>query len=279
MTRWLRLALVSFALAGAVVPSDAWAEPVIDLRLGTARFPNGASIIVPATLSDPINVWLDDALAIVEVSTIRVLLNGTPMSAFMSVNRLPRGVRVIVRMGLSFGADFTLRKDAENVLTFSASDETKVTYNATFYLRPDEAATVPRLATLQRAARGDVTTAPRVALKPVVKLTTEVPGQTTAAVLEIGVEAGDGDGLRRVVIEVNGREEDGVLLQNERPVRQRRGWISAGGEPGSIGGDSRKVTLLVPVPLRRNAINVIVVKAENVHGLIERIDRTVQTSK
>lgn len=279
MTRSTPTTLLSIAIFTMALSVAVSAEPVVELRLGTARFPAGSSLVVPAGATDPLTLWLDDVPSAIQVGTVRVLLNGMPMNAFMSVNRLLRGIRVVVRMDLSFGAEFTLRRNTENVLSFSAIDEVRVTYNATFYLRPDDGTTAPKLATFQRAAPGAVATAPKVAVKPVVTVTTDVPAMTTAAVLEIGIEATDEEGLLRVVVEVNGREEDAVLLQNGRPVRQRRGWTSPGSEPGTVDGDSRQVRMLVPVPLRKNAINVVVAKAEDVTGLISRVDRTVQTPR
>src|SRR4051812_27405894 len=116
--------------------SVAAAEPVASLRIGAQRFENGASVFVPGSLTEPLNIWLEDTLKPVTVSSVRVQLNGTPMGPFVTVNRLPRGVRVILKLGLSLGADFSLRAGTENVVLFSAADESGATYTATFYLTP-----------------------------------------------------------------------------------------------------------------------------------------------
>lgn len=253
------------------------AEPRIELKIGSVRFPAGSVVQVPAGFAEPVE---EDALGNIEVGTVRVHLNGTPMSAFVGVNRLPRGVRTIVRLGLSLGAEFSLRPAVENVLTFAAADESKVGYHATFYVVPDESVTAPQVAPTQKVrVEQEIVRPPAPVSKPVIVITSDIPSRTDSPNITVAAEITDMEGLRRIAIEVNGRDEDEVLLQNERPVRRRRGWTARGGEPGSVVGDGRRIVLEIPVSLRRNAINVIAVKAENQNGLIERVDHTVETSR
>jgi len=71
----------------------------------------------------------------------------------------------------------------------------------------------------------------------------------------------DAEGLKRVVIEVNGKDEEEIVLENESPVRKRRGFMSSGKLAGEVTGDARLLRLSVPVKLGK-AINVIAVRAE-----------------
>lgn len=269
----------SIAVIVVLSAATAGAEPVIDLRIGPTRFAAGASVLVPTALTEPLNIWLEDTLAVVEVSSVRVQLNGNAMTAFTNVNRLPRGVRAIVKLGLSLGADFTLRPGVENVLTFAALDETKTAYNATFYVTPDSQSAVPRLAPLQRVGRREVTAPPPTVGKPAIQLETEVPASSGGQSLDIAAVVTDAEGLRRIAVEVNGNISDEVLLQNGYPVRRRNGRTTTGGAPGVVQGDGTKVVLRVPVRLKRDAVNVVTIKAENISGIVERLDRTVKTDR
>ena len=261
--------------------STAAAEPSMTLRLPAfqnAVFPNGSSIVLPSSGHGDVEVWLQDALAEIQVSTVRIRLNEVPMATFTTINRLPRGVRAIVKMGLSINADFSFRPGRENLLTFSATDASSVTYQAQFYVSLSPEAEVPRLAAQApvRTPQREVVAPPQV-FPPTIAFTVNWAEKTPDRILTLDAEVSDREGLRRVVLEVNGRVVEEVVLENELPVRKQRGFIARSRLPGSVTGDGRRVTVSIPVSLDRR-LNTVALRAENVSGLIGYADRTVEVT-
>jgi hypothetical protein len=273
---WLAMGLVTqFGLT-----SPAAAEPTLTLRLPalqSASFPNGSSVVLPETGHGDVEIWVQDALAEIQVSTVRVKLNDTPMAAFLTVNRLPRGVRVIIKLGASINPDFTLRPGRENLISFSSADASNVTYQAQFYVTLNPTATTARLAD-RAPARPPVreVMAPAQIFPPTVTLK-EWPTKTGERVLTLDAEVGDREGLRRVVIELNSKAIEEVVLENELPIRKQRGFIAKGRLPGSVTGDGRKLVISIPVKLDK-PLNTVGVRAENVSGLTGYADRTVEAT-
>jgi hypothetical protein len=254
------------------------AEPTLTLKVPafqSASFPNGSSIVLPETNHGDVEVWVQDALAEIQVSTIRVRLNDTAMAAFLTVNRLPRGVRVIVKLGASVNPDFTLRPGRENLISFAATDASNVAYQGQFYVTLNAAVTIARLADRApvRPAVQEVTAPPQI-FPPKVALK-ELPSKTSERVLTLEAEVTDVEGLRRIVIELNGKAVEEVVLENEVPVRKQRGFIAKRKLPGSVTGDGRKVIIAIPVTLNQ-PLNTVGVRGENTSGLSAYADRTVE---
>jgi len=277
-SRWL-LALV--VVIGHSVVAPAAAEPTMTLKLpvfGTTAFPNGSSIVLPESGYGNVEIWLQDALAEIQVSTIRVRLNEVPMATFITTNRLPRGVRVIVRLGASVNADFSFRPGRDNVLSFAAADTSNVEYQAQFYVALNGAATAPRLADRApvRPAAREVA-APAQVFPPTVRITSQWAAKTSDRVITLEVEVGDREGLRRVVVELNSKAIEEVILENELPVRKQRGFIAKGKLPGTVTGDGRKLVIAIPVTLDK-PLNTVGIRAENLAGLTGYADRTVEST-
>lgn len=275
MRRWLPAGLILVCLAS----STAQAEPEISLKLPrfpSNSFPNGSSVVFPASPSGDIEVWLQDALAELQVSTVRVRLNETPMAAFLTINRMPRGLRVILKMGASINPDFSLRSDRTNTITFSAQDASNVGYEAQFFVTLDPAITQPKLADrapMRPPIRQVI--APAQISPPRVRLTANWPARSADRVLTLEAEIADPEGLRRIVVEVNSKAVDEVILENELPVRKRSGFIAKGQLPGSVTGDGRKIFIAIPVTFDKR-LNTVAVKAESRSGLTDYATHTIE---
>jgi hypothetical protein len=234
-------------------------------------------VVLPESGHGNVEIWVEDALAEIQVSTVSVRLNDTPMAAFLTVNRLPRGIRVIVRMGASVNPDFAFQAGRDNRISFSAADSSRVTYRAQFYVTVNSTATTARLAD-RAPARPPVreVAAPGQVFPPTVTVA-EWPVKTGERVLTLEAEVGDREGLRRIVIELNSKAIEEVILENELPVRKQRGFIAKGKLPGSVTGDGRRVVISIPVKLDK-PLNTVGVRAENLSGLSGYADRTVEAT-
>jgi hypothetical protein len=270
---WLLSVLASFPVA---------AQPSIELRIpnhAEAAFPNFSSVAVPANGLGPLEIWLQGALGEIQVSSVRVTLNEHPFTPFVAINPLPAGVRVILKLGSSLRPEYRLRTEGENVLSFVASDETRVTYEGRFYVVVDAETNAPSLR--PTAHPSDVSrevALPDQAFPPDPVFTTDWPERTSQKTLLLAAEIADRQGLRRVVIEVNGKDVEEVVLENEMPVRKKGGFRSSGKLPGEVTGDSRLLAVSLPVELKEG-INVVALRAENVSGLRKRVDRTLERVK
>ena len=67
-------------------------------------------------------------------------------------------------------------------------------------------------------------------------------------------------------MELNWKEFERVQMRNGFPSRQRGEFRKAGSLPGSVNGDSRRLVLNIPVPLRERETEVGL-RATNSHGL------------
>ncbi|MDP2055018.1 MAG: hypothetical protein Q8L75_15385 [Acidobacteriota bacterium] len=270
----LPLAILLFAVTTAT------AEPRITLRVPAfpaAAFANFGNIVLPASGYDSLEIMLGDTLAPVQTSTVRVTLNNMPMTPFVAINPVPAGVRVIIKLGVSLSPDYAIRPEGESLLTFEARDTGGTVYRGQFYLAIDPAKTAPEAARSTRARSQEATTiAPPQFRAPVVVITSKEGGRTVDRVYWLEAEVSDAEGLRKAVIELNGRDIEEVVLQNERPVRYRDGRIARAAVAGEVGGNGQRVTIHLPLTLANNRINVIAIRAENMHGLTTRADRTVE---
>jgi hypothetical protein len=266
-------------LIGHGTAAPVLAEPVLTLRVPAfpaTQFPNGSSIVLPESGYGNVEVWLEDALAEIQVSTIRVRLNEVPMATFITTNRLPRGVRVIVRLGASVNPDFSFRSGRENVLSFAATDTSSVEYQAQYYITLAAETASPHLAA-RAPARPPVreVAAPPQAFPPTVRMTKEWPAKTADRVMLLEAEVSDREGLRRIVVELNGRAIEEVVLENELPVRKQRGFIAKSRLPGSVTGDGQKVAIAIPVTLDKR-LNTVGLRVENLAGLVGYEDHTIE---
>jgi hypothetical protein len=272
---------VGFALAAVAqvlaVPAAGAGEPRVELRFaafGSASFPNFTSVLVPAEYGR-LEIWVQDALGEIDVSTVRVRLNELPMTPFVAVNRLPRGVRLLLKEGLTLNPEHRLRPTGENVLSVFAQDATRTAYQGHFYLSIDPALAAPRAAGMRARAPVREVTAPEQKAPPTIAFTSEWPKRTDATTLALEAEATDAEGISRLVIEVNGKDTDEVVMQNNIPVRKHAGWMSRGKAPGEITGDSLKLIVKVPIRLEKG-LTVVAIRAENSMGLSTRLDRVVE---
>lgn len=274
-----RLLLVVAALA--VFAGAAVAEPRVTLKIPgfpDATFANYSAVVLPPHLTAPPEVWIEDALGEIQLSSVRIRLNDMPMAPFLKLNPLPHGVRIIVRIGASLSPEYTLRDSGENLLSVEALDETKVTYQGRFYLVVGPDATAPRAAPARDTARGTTVKAPEQVYPPEVRLTSEWPKATTERVMTLDAEITDREGLRRVVIEVDGRDVEEIVLENAQPVRKRDGFIPRTQLPGTVTGDARRLVISIPVRLTKDW-SVVAVRAENAGGLRTRADRVIEVRR
>lgn len=279
----MTMALWRSCVAVATLASaTAAAEPTITLKVPpfAPSFANFSSVILPASGFTTLEVVLQGALGEIQASTVRVTLNGMPMTPFVAVNMMPGGTRAIVKLGVSLNPDYTIRRDGESILTFAASDAGATSYRGQFYLTIDPGKTEPEAARTTRArAQESGVVAPPQHFPPAIAITSEWPARTMDRTLALQAEVTDAEGLRRIVIEINGRDVEEVQLQNERPVRYQGGRIARGATAGDVTGTGTAVRLNIPVRLAADRINVIAVRAENVAGLSARADRTVEVVK
>jgi hypothetical protein len=266
------LALATAASAGA---------PQIRLKLPAfpgSAFANFSSVALPAVDHGPLELWLEDGLDEVKTATLRVRLNDVPITPFVSINPLPRGVRAVLRLGTSVNPDYKLRPSTENILAFSVEDQAGMKYQGQFYVSLDASLTAPRAVELRARAPVKAVEAPVQNLPPVIELRSQWPAQTTESILSLEAQVTDAQGLRRVVLEVNGRDTDEIVLENELPVRKHDGFMVARKVAGEVKGDGRSVWFSIPVKLGKD-ITVVAVRAENVAGLRARADRTIERQK
>ncbi len=276
-------ALWRTCLAVATLASaTAAAEPTITLKVPpfAPSFANFSSVILPASGYTTLEVILQGSLGEIQASTVRVTLNNMPMTPFVGINMMPGGTRAIIKLGVSLNPDYTIRRDGESILTFAASDAGAISYRGQFYLTIDPNKTEPELARTTRArAQESGVVAPPQHLPPVIALKSEWPARTSDRTLALHAEVTDEEGLRRIVIEVNGRDVEEVQLQNERPVRYQGGRIARGATAGEVTGTGTAISLNIPIRLAADRINVVAVRAENIAGLSTRSDRTVEVLK
>lgn len=260
-------------------PCLAAAEPSITLKVPphAAVFANFASIVLPPGGYSSLEVVLQGALGDIQASSVRVTLNGMPMTPFVSVNMMPNGVRTIVKLGVSLSPDYSIRRDGESILTFAAADASGTTYRGQFYLSIDSAKSEPAAATSTRArAQESTVIAPPQHFPPGIQILSRWPSPTSERTLFLESEIKDPEGLRRIVIEVNGRDVEEVLLQNERPVRYQGGRVLRATAAGEVSGVGTAISLKIPIRLSPDRLNVVAIRAENMLGLSSRSDTTVQ---
>lgn len=277
-----RFVLRALAVVCVIGTSVQASEPRCILRVPpfpAAEFPNFSAVTLPKQGYQALEILLEQTLEDVQPSTIRVTLNEMPMTPFVAINRMPRGVRVIVKLGISLSPDYALRGEGENVLGFSAVDNSGVTYRGQFFLAIDPKADAPRLSASRARAGATGVEPPPENSPPRVTITSDWPAVTAQRTLILAAHISDEAGLRRIVLEVNGKDVEEVVFHNERPVRKKNGKIARGALPGEVTGNGRQLGIRVPVTLGSDRVNVVAVRAENVLGLSTRADKAVEVTK
>jgi hypothetical protein len=131
---------------GSPVSSNETAEPTVRLKMsefsGTV-FPSFSRVAIPESAQKRLEIWLENASADVQFSTVRITLNGTPMTPLVSTTALPHGSRTHVRFDAT-SSEYTL-KPGENSLSFSATDVSGNKYSARFYLTIQSQIAAPQL--------------------------------------------------------------------------------------------------------------------------------------
>ena len=244
----------------------ALSDPVVEFRVGpSGAFLPGSTIGVGPDAAGIVDLRLIGARAAVDLESIDISLNGTSIAGFARLSRMPRGVRVVVDRQNQNHPDLGLR--ARNLLAFACEDLLRNSYRAHFDLRVSPAETGARLlaspstdtprAPVERQSHAE---APKVSLR--------VPevgrGQRTA---RIYAEIRDLKGIREVILEVNWKEFERIVMQNGLPSRRRGKFRSSRALPGSARGDSEYLLLEIPIPMQRRETRVSI-RAENSAGAV-----------
>jgi hypothetical protein len=274
------LTRIAFAtMLGVVSAGVARAEPSVSLRIlpfAAPSFPNYSTVVLPPSGYSSLDVILQSALAEIQPSTVRVTLNGMPMTPFVAVNPIPNGVRTVIKLGVSLSPDYSIRRDGESILTFVAVDTAGTKYEGQFYLSVRADVTEPKLAATAPQRGGRTVLAPAQHRPPNIEVLSSWPTRSTERTHTLEAVVTDEEGLRRVILEVNGRDVEEIVLQNEIPVRQQRGRAVRGASPGSVSGSGRIVRLKIPVRLDSNRINTVALRAESLTGLSVRVDQALE---
>lgn len=177
----------------------------------------------------------------------------------------------------SHGMDSSPRPPRSNQLTFEALDQEGNSYHGQFFLMVDPQVAVPQLSPLARQVlREEVKSAP-VYDAPAIVVGPDVPDRIDGKVLDLKAEITDKYGLRRVVLEVNGKDIEEILFQNSRPARKRGGFRLSKQLPGEVSGDGLRLSIAIPVELKKS-VNAVSLRAENVMGMRAREGKTVLRS-
>jgi hypothetical protein len=221
-------------------------------------------------------VWLQNAASEIRLSSIRVHLNEQSVSTFVSTNPLPNGVRMILRLDQTLNPVLRIRPDMENMLVFEAMDQLENRYKARFFLSVDASIAAPKISAVSHAIEPpSVIQPPPEYETPAFHWDQDLPAETTSELVVLQVTVTDRQGLRRLVIEKNGKDVEEIILENGRPVRKAKGFRVSSKLPGTVDGDGKSLTISVPVELKKG-VNTIVVRAENLVGLRASTDRTIQ---
>ena len=256
-------AIVALALCLTVTAA---ANPSLELRLGSGpAFSSGVTIGVGPEAAPVFDLRLMDARADIDPESVAVTLNRTSIKGFASFNRMPCGARLIVDRRTQNHPDFAL--GAENRLTFGCDDALGNSYRGEFVLRVSKAESDSRLllppgpdtpgVLVDNSDRGG---APSVGLS----VSEGRRGPRTARVV---AEIRDMQGIRSVVLELNWKEFERIVMQNGFPSRRRGGFRSSRALTGSVQGDSKHLRLDIPIPLQGRE-TYVGIRAEDVKGAV-----------
>jgi len=243
----------------------------------SAAFPNYTTVLVPSTNLRKIELFLRDCLAEVQVSTVRVKLNGHPISMLLNLNPLPRGVRVIVDLGLSTNPEFKIKAEGYNQIDFEALDDSRNKYLGQFFIKVDPKVQRPQSAPMPPTPDQPTRKSPKPE-PPQIQIDASLPRETEQERITLLATVSDPIGLKRVTLEVNEKDSQEAFFDRGKLVRVRRGFWEGAKPPGSISGDEQSLKLEIPIKLKKGQ-NTIVIRAENSAGLRSREERTIERAK
>ncbi len=272
----LLIAVVCVASAGA----SAQDQPEIVLRVpdfDEAAYPNSASIRLPSAATRRLELVLRAARGELQLSSVRIRLNGESVTAFATINPMPRGIRVILDLSRMVNPAFQLRPEVENSLLFEALDDSRNKYVGNFFLTVKSGLIRPERVQSAHATERSTVQALPAFRPPEIKWNSVPPGQTAEATLLLEAEVLDEHGLRRVVIELNQKDVEIVLLENSVPIRKRGTFRTNKALPGTVEGTGRHLLIRVPLELKKK-VNVLAIRAENLKGLYASTSHTITRS-
>ncbi len=282
---WLRhaaLPVLLIGVAGMVVGSVQGQSTEITLKIPgfeNAVFSPSHTILVPGARIGALEVWLRNAAAEISLSSIRVHLNEQSVSTFAATNPLPNGVRTILRLDQTLNPALRISPDAENMLVFEAIDQLGNRYKARFFLSVDLSIAAPRVGAASHLVEPTgVVQPPPEYETPSFQWDKDLPAETTDELIVLQVTVTDRQGLRRLVIEKNGKDVEEIILENGRPVRKAKGFRVSSKLPGTVEGDGKSLVVSIPTELRKGT-NTVVLRAENLVGLRASSDRTIQRTR
>ncbi len=252
----------------------------LELRLPEhqgAIFPNYTTVLVPSADLRRFELFLRDCLTEVQVSTVRVKLNGNPISALLNLNPIPQGIRVIVNLGLSTNPEFRLKTEGYNQIDFEALDDSRNRYVGQFFIKVDSKVQKPQRAHTS-AAPNQPTEEFTKPQSPQIQVDVNLPAETDQEKITLRATVSDPIGLKRVTLEVNEKDSQEAFFERGKLVRVRRGLWEGTKPPGSVTGDEQRLKLEIPIKLKKGR-NMIVIRAENSAGLRSREERVVERTK
>ncbi len=271
------LLLASAAGTGQEPRARAPAIVLLTPDYGDAKFENFSAVAVPAA-DVRLEVVLQEARSDIDLATVRLGLNGQSVLGFVALNPLPRGLRAILDLSRVSHPTFRLQPERDNALSFEALDALRNRYVGEFWVRVDRALAQPELRAQPREATRATVEPPRVFTAPRIRRIAPDQSTVTTQVISYEAEISDDYGLRQVVLEVNGKEAERIVFEFGTPVRKRGGFRTARRLPGAVTGDGRRVSISIPVELKK-PINVLAVRAENINGMFSSDSYTVVRQK
>lgn len=238
------------------------ASPSLELRVGSGpTLSSGVSAGVGPDGAPICDLRLMNARADIDPESVTVSLNGTSITGFGSCNMMPGGARLRIDCRTQDHPDLALR--SENRLTFSCEDTLWNSYRGKFVLRVSNSKGESRLLAPPSPDTPDVLVAksnhggvPSVSLS----VPTAHRGPRTARVV---AEVRDMLGIRSVVLELNWKEFERIVMQNGFPSRRRGRFRFSRAMTGGVEGHNEHLRLEIPIPLARGGTNVGI-RGENI---------------
>ena len=256
---------VAVVLAACCGLAALGAEPLIELRLGAGRtVASGALVEAGQESVSTLDLVLSDALAEVNVDTVELTLNGYSIVGFARKSKTPSGIRLVVERGSTRHSHLAMA--GENHLRFSAEDVDGNRYRGEFVVRVSEDVRGVQLLSGPDPPPAALEASEPKASPPVIAFTTDSDVSRDQRTWRLFAEVQDESGIRSVVVELNWKEFERIQMRNGFPSRQRGEFRKARRLPGSVTGDSRRLVLDIPVPLRKRETQVGL-RATNSHGL------------
>ena len=241
------------------------AEPSLELRLGAGR------AIAPGSVAEAgqdsvstFDVVLSDALAEIDLDTVDLALNGNPIIGFARKSKTPAGIRLVVDRARIRHPHLALAR--ENRLRFAALDLDGNRYRGEFVVRVSEGVRGVQLLSGPDPHPAVLKGSGPKGLPPVIAITSNPGVSRDQRSWQLVAEVRDRSGIRLVAVELNWKQYERIQMRSGFPSRQRGKFRKAGSLPGSVTGDSQRLVLDIPVPLRKRETRVEL-RATNLQGL------------